>query len=86
MKPRPNLNAIFGKYAGQALKDPDRLTCDIDGVYESMQSDALKNGLELRVLFPDSLADFGHNPNRANVFVEKDATGKLRIADKFTLG
>jgi len=85
-KPKPNLTAIFGKYVGQTLKDPDRITCDMDSVLLAMQADATKNGLELRVLFPGKMADFGNNSNRANVFVEQDAGGKLRVANKFNFG
>ena len=85
-KPKPNLTAIFGKYVGQTLKNPDRITCDMDTVLMGMEADATKNGLELRVLFPGKLADFGNNPNRANVIVEQDSGGKLRVANKFNLG
>lgn len=81
-----NLKAIFGKFTGQPLKDPNRLTCDVDGVLAEMASTAQKNGLELRVLFPGKMEDFGHNPNRANVTVEQDAGGKLRVGNKFSIG
>lgn len=83
----PNLKAIFGKFSGQPLKDPDRLATDMDSVLVNMQNAAKKNGLELRVVFPDKPADFGHNPNRATIFVEQDPkTGKYTVGKKFTIG
>jgi len=86
MKPR-DLTAIFGKFSGQPLKDPDRMATDMDGVLVAMEKAARKNGLELRVVFPDKPADFGHNPNRATVFAEQDAkTGKYTVGKKFTIG
>lgn len=84
-KPR-NLKAIFGKFSGQPLKNPDRMTCDVDGVLSELADTARKNGLELRVLFPGKMHDFGANPNRVNIPVEKDSAGKLRVGKNFSIG
>lgn len=81
-----DLKAIFGRFAGQPLKDPDRMTADIDDVYAQMEQAAQANGFQLRVIFPGKPADFGHNPNRATVFAEVDKNGRFRVGNKFTIG
>lgn len=81
-----DLKAIFGKYAGQALLDPMRVTCDIDPVLEDLKAAATHVGLTVRVKWPDSMGDTRYNMQRMNVPVEKRTDGKYYILPNFTRG
>jgi hypothetical protein len=81
-----NLKEIFGKFAGQELRDPRRLTCDMDPVLMDMDAAARKNGLQLRFLFPGGGATDDYNTKRVNAYAEKNPRGGWRVADKFDLG
>ena len=81
-----DLNKIFGHFAGQTLKNPDRMTCDMDDVLTDMQEVAAKHGLTLRVKWEGRLFDQMHNPNRVNVGVATGPDGKIRITPNFQIG
>lgn len=81
-----DLKAIFGKYAGQALLDPMRVTCDMDPVLEDMKIAASHVGLTVRVGWPDSKPNGRYNMQRMNVPVEKRDDGKFYILPNFTRG
>lgn len=80
------LSKIFGKFAGQALLDPNRLTCNMDPVLMEMDTEARKNGLQLRFLFPGAGATDDMQLNRVNAFAEKNAKGGWQVANKFYIG
>ncbi len=86
MKRNLDLSAIFGKFAGQQVKDPNRLTADIDTVAEQMRDTAKQHGLTLRLKFPGMMYTQDAKPNRVNADVEKDANGALRIKGNFRIG
>ena len=86
MSAKPDLKTIFGRFVGKTLQDPMRLSCDMDTVLCAMEAEAKKNGLELRVHFPDMMSDCGYIENRANVTAESDGHGKFRVTNKFNLG
>ncbi|WP_435641438.1 hypothetical protein [Micavibrio aeruginosavorus] len=81
-----DLSKIFGQFAGQTLKNPQRMTCDMDDVLTNMQDVAAQNGLTLRVKWEGRMHDQMHNPNRVNVNVETGADGKIRITPDFQIG
>ena len=81
-----DLTTIFGKYAGQPLLDPMRVSCDVDPVIEDMQLAATHVGLTVRMRWPDSHADQRYNMHRVNVPVEKRDDGRYYIAPHFTRG
>ena len=81
-----NLTAIFGKFAGQPLKDPRRLTADIDTVAEQMREIAKQHGLTLRLKFPGMMHTQDARRDRVNADVERDAAGNFRVKGNFRIG
>ena len=81
-----NLQDIFGKYAGQTLKDPMRVTCDVDSVLEEIKATAAQHGYSLRVQWPNACGDCRKNISRVNLAVKEEGNGKLYIQNKFWLG
>lgn len=81
-----NLQDIFGKYAGQTLKDPMRVSCDIDDVLEDIKATASQHGYSLRVQWPSSCGDCRQNMGRVNIAVKEEGNGKLYIQNQFWLG
>ncbi len=86
MSQKLDLTAIFGKFAGQPLKDPRRLTADIDTVAEQMRDTAKQHGLTLRLKFPGMMHTQDAKPNRVNADVERDAAGKFSVKGNFRIG
>ena len=81
-----DLAAIFGHFAGQPLKDPKRLTADIDTVAEQMRETAKQHGLTLRLKFPGMMYTQDAKPSRVNADVERDAKGGFRVKGNFRIG
>jgi len=81
-----DLKAIFGQYAGKALLDPMRVTCDIDPVLEDMRMAASHVGLSVTVRWPNAKSDGRSNMHRLNVPVEKRDDGRYYIVPNFTRG
>ena len=86
MKKTPDLKKIFGKFAGKELRDPNRLTTDIDSVLAQMETAAQKNGLKLRVWFPGTIGTMELRSDRVNAHVDQGADGKFRVSNKFEIG
>ncbi len=81
-----NLQDIFGKYAGQQLKSPLRMTCETDDLLDEIKTTASQHGLTLRIQWPHSCGDCRQNMNRVNLAVTDAGNGKLSIENKFWLG
>ena len=81
-----NLSALFNKFVGQRIKNPNRLTCDIDPVMYEMEGVARQNGLDLRVILPGEHSDRTPRPDRVTVYAaDQQANGSFRI-DRVKLG
>jgi len=81
-----NVTELFNKFAGRELKDPGRVTCDIDSTLGEIEQVAKDNGLKLRIWFPGTVGTMDYRTDRINVHVEKDAAGKFIVSDKFKIG
>ncbi len=86
MRKSSDLTAIFGKFSGKTLKNPDRLTCDIDQTMYALEETAALNGLTLRVLFPGRPFTKDLRDDRVNIHVTEEANGAFRISSNFTIG
>ena len=84
-----SLEKIFNQYAGKEIKNPDRLTCDIDPVMEELGEKVYEAGF-----FFGSAHEKG-TPNTGGCMVppkwvtpefEKGADGKCRLLGTFKLG
>jgi hypothetical protein len=86
MEPQ-NLTAIFGKFAGQEVKDPQCETGGIsDPVIEAMRAEATKHGFRLRVWFPGTRGTTDYRTDRVNAHIEQADDGKWRIGNRFNIG
>jgi len=80
----PDLKKIFGQYTGQTLKNPNRLTCDVDTVLEGIKATADQHKLGLRVMYPGHRFTQEVNLNRVKVRVQDDG-GVLKVSG-FSIG
>jgi len=83
---RKDITILFNKFAGKELKDPARQTPDIDPTLDEMRQIASTHGYKLRVFFPGDRGTTDARPDRVNVYVEKNAEGRLIIQNKFKIG
>jgi hypothetical protein len=83
---RKDITSLFNKFAGKELKDPNRLTTDIDNTFHEMQQIASNHGYKLRVFFPGDRGTTDARPDRVNVYVENNAEGRLIIQNRFKIG
>jgi hypothetical protein len=83
-----SLKEIFDKYAGQRIKDPDRLTCDIDFVMENLAGDVRKLGFIFGAANEKGVRSEGCMvpPKYVQPEYERGADGKLRLTGQFKLG
>lgn len=75
-----SLKQIFGKFSGQPLLNPDRLTCDVDPVVEAIREEAAQHGLEVLVEFPGKPRIPDTRQDRLRVEVNNDC-GTYRVRD-----
>lgn len=47
-----SLKEIFGRFSGQTILNPQRLTCDTDTVVEAIRAEAAEHGLDVLVEYP----------------------------------
>ncbi|MBI3441178.1 MAG: hypothetical protein HY052_05170 [Proteobacteria bacterium] len=80
-----DITRLFNKFAGKEVKDPKRVTTDIDLVLLGMAEVAKKNGLKLRVFFPGMVGTMDYKANRVNANIKKGTDGKYRVSH-FTAG
>ena len=80
-----NITHLFNKFAGMELRNPDRLTTDIDPVAAEMAQLAKDNGFKLRIKFPGKMFTQDFRTDRVNAHVVKGAKGKF-IIQKFSIG
>jgi hypothetical protein len=81
-----DLKAIFGKYAGQTLKDPNRLSCDIDSTAAAMQKTAADYGFKLSLKFPHTTMTTGAGKHQVDIDVEKNKAGKFVVTNRINWG
>lgn len=87
MTPTPkDIAALFNKFVGKELKDPQRVTCDLDHVYEEMKQVANDNGLELRLHFPGRPSTPDYREKRVNVLVKESADNRFVVGKTFGMG
>lgn len=75
------LSALFNKFVGQALKNPRRLTCDVDDVLAEMDTVARANGVQLRVIWQGAGYDESLRDDRVTAYTEKNANGTFRVSE-----
>lgn len=85
-----DLTKVFGKYVGQVLLDPNRMTSDTGGetdmemVVEKIRHDAAQHHLRVHIQYPDEMFVAEQRSDRLRVLVDRDA-GVLKISG-FKLG
>ena len=95
---KKDLIEVFEKFVGRevnAAKETVRVAgynierlCLADGemLISEMQKEANKNGLILRVQWPDVAVTMGRQVNRVNAYLEKGEDGKWRVSPRFKIG
>lgn len=74
------------RIAGQLMKFSEPRIAEDDTTVKEIEAHAEENGLTLRTWFPESGGTTDHKTDRVNIDIEKDAKGKWRVGDDFTLG
>jgi len=88
--PALDLTATFGKYVGQVLLDPNRMSSDTLGetdmemVIEKIRHDAAQHHLRVHIQYPDEMFAAEQRSDRLRVLVNHQA-GVLKISG-FKLG
>jgi hypothetical protein len=78
------ISEAFAKFAGKALLNPERMTCDVDTVLEDLRTEAAEvYGLDVHVEFPGKNAP-DMRDDRLLVAVKKEGS-VYKIAD-FKIG
>jgi hypothetical protein len=81
-----DLTKIFGKYVGVVIRNPDRMTCDVDPVTEEIQATGLKNGFGVLFTKNANFVPSKRCGNMVTAYIEQaDAHGAAWKITRFAL-
>lgn len=83
-----SLKEIFDKYAGRQIKNPDRMTCDLDFIMDELAHEVSKLGFVFGAAHEKGARNEGCMvpANYVQPEYEKSAEGKFRLTGQFKLG
>lgn len=73
------LTALFNKYVGKEVRNPARVTTDIDPVMEDLIMEAAEAGYMSQVRMPGKMYDCAMLRNRLQIHVDEGRNGKFMI-------
>lgn len=79
-----SLTQIFGKFSGQTILNPNRMTCDVDMVLEEIRAEAEQHGLDVLVEYPGAQNIPDSRQDRLRVELNNDR-GTYKVRD-FRIG
>lgn len=86
MPQRADIQRIFAKFAGQKVTVQDAVPDPVDPVVREMSTEAERNGLRLRLIWPGSPLSKEWVTNRVNVHLEQGADGAWRVSPRIGIG
>jgi hypothetical protein len=82
-----NLSEIFGQYVGQEVEMTVGIPEQTDPVLISMKQTADENGLGFRIWWPGVVGGTTDmQPDRANIYLERQNDGKFTVSNRFEIG
>jgi hypothetical protein len=86
MTQRADIQRIFAKFAGQKVTATNAVPDAADPVLKEMSTEAERNGLRLRLIWPGRPLSKEWITNRVNVHLEEGADGAWHVSRRFGIG